>query len=143
MLNMHKWRRRQVNAYLLPRTSDDRRKAKRQAAALLAARDVTRRENNAQLNELRRTILDTQTQSEIPEKLEQALGNIGTNAQTGRSQGPPPFADVTYTAIEDSRFAGDPNSTSRSAGATATLATKNPQKIKESTLRELTRLDGK
>jgi len=59
MLHLHKWRRRQVNAYFLPRTAEDRRKVKQECAAMLAAKEVTQRATNASLRELKETILST------------------------------------------------------------------------------------
>merc|ERR1712125_140299 len=59
MLNMHKWRRRQVHSYFLPKTSDERRAVKQKVSAMLAAKEVTQRAANASLRELKDTILTT------------------------------------------------------------------------------------
>merc|ERR1712048_1273554 len=59
MLHMHKWRRRQVNTYFLPKTADERRAVKQKCSAMLAAKDVTQRAANASLRELRDTIMVT------------------------------------------------------------------------------------
>merc|ERR1719401_233705 len=57
MLHMHKWRRRQVNSYFLPKTAEERRAVKQKCSAMLAAKDVTQRAANASLRELRDTIM--------------------------------------------------------------------------------------
>merc|ERR1719436_1251123 len=59
MLNMNKWRRRQVNSYFLPKKPEERRAVKQKVSAMLAAKDVTQRAANASLRELRDTILQT------------------------------------------------------------------------------------
>mmetsp|Transcript_34745 Transcript_34745/g.79689 ORF Transcript_34745/g.79689 Transcript_34745/m.79689 type:complete len:522 (+) Transcript_34745:96-1661(+) len=59
MLNMNKWRRRQVNSYFLPKTAAERRDVKQKVAAMLAAKDVTQRAANQSLRELKDTILSS------------------------------------------------------------------------------------
>ncbi|CAK9003678.1 unnamed protein product [Durusdinium trenchii] len=61
MLHMHKWRRRQVNNYFLPKTAAERRAVKQKTTAMLSAKDVTTRAANQSLRELRSTILNTAT----------------------------------------------------------------------------------
>merc|ERR1740127_284701 len=59
MLHMHKWRRRQVNSFFLPKTAEERRAVKQKCSAMLAAKDVTQRAANASLRELHDTILQS------------------------------------------------------------------------------------
>lgn len=76
MLHMHKWRRRQVNSYFLPKTAEERRIVKQKVASMMAAKDVSQRAANATLRELKETILDTAgaDRMERPEDLHEAIG---------------------------------------------------------------------
>jgi hypothetical protein len=76
MLNMHKWRRRQVHSYFLPKTKTEREQVKSKVRAMLAAKDVTQRAANASLRELKDTVIATSGADpmEIPERTKQTLG---------------------------------------------------------------------
>lgn len=155
MLHMHKWRRRQVNSYFLPKTSDERNAAKKKCTAVLAAKEVSHRAANAQLRELRSTIMDTAgvDPMENPKEVRETLGDdppggaMGSTAmlETGGSTGMA-IAENPYTTYEGS---------SRYGGATTTLtgpvesqrardmSQQNTQQIRDTTLRQITRLDDK
>eukprot|EP00928_Gymnodinium_smaydae_P071534 TRINITY_DN55094_c0_g1_i1.p1 TRINITY_DN55094_c0_g1~~TRINITY_DN55094_c0_g1_i1.p1 ORF type:complete len:588 (+),score=140.88 TRINITY_DN55094_c0_g1_i1:152-1915(+) len=57
MLHMHKWRRRQVNSYFLPKAAEERRTIRQKCASMLAAHEVGQRAANESLKELRSTIM--------------------------------------------------------------------------------------
>mmetsp|Transcript_87413 Transcript_87413/g.168246 ORF Transcript_87413/g.168246 Transcript_87413/m.168246 type:complete len:616 (-) Transcript_87413:4-1851(-) len=74
MLHMHKWRRRQVNSYFLPKTAEERRIVKQKVSSMMAAKEVSQKAATATLRELKETILDTAGADERPEDLYEALG---------------------------------------------------------------------
>jgi len=156
-LNMNKWRRRQVISYFLPRTSEERRAVKQKVAAMLAAKDVTTRSANQSLHELRSTIINTSSADPLEdagmtrESLESLPGGaLSTASFFGGSQtGGFPNASQTmpagvspYTNYEQSsRFNGSMTGPVGS-GQTQDLANKDIRKVRENTLRQITRLDG-
>lgn len=91
MLHMHKWRRRQVNNYFLPKTAEERRLVKQKVASMMAAKEVSQRAATATLRELKETILDTAGAAlgERPEELYEAIGveprTTGTTAALGNT----------------------------------------------------------
>merc|ERR1740127_296602 len=90
MLHMHKWRRRQVNSFFLPKTAEERRSVKQKVSAMLAAKDVTQRAANASLRELRDTIIQTSSADPLEDvsRTKQALGELPEAAVTmGSMQG--------------------------------------------------------
>merc|ERR1740127_108890 len=90
MLHMHKWRRRQVNSYFLPKTNEERRAVKQKVSAMLAAKDVTQRAANASLRELRDTIIQTSSADPLEDvnRTKQSLGEMPEAAVTmGSMQG--------------------------------------------------------
>ena len=42
MLHLHKWRRKQVNTYFLPKSNEERAAVKQKAKAMLAAKDAAK-----------------------------------------------------------------------------------------------------
>jgi len=156
MLHMHKWRRRQVNNFFLPKTAAERRAVKQKTAAMLAAKDVTTRSANQSLHELRSTIINTASADPLEdagmtrESMENLPGGaLSTASFFGGSQtGGFPNASQTmpagvspYTNYEQSsRFNGSmtgPVGTKQ----TQDLANKDIRKTRENTLRQITRLD--
>jgi len=103
MLHLHKWRRRQVNSYFLPKTNDERRAVKQKCAAMLAAKDVTQRATNASLRELKETIMQTAT----IDPMEDALETRATLEEHGTTLDPPKMA---------STFSGMPTTTAGRTG---------------------------
>mmetsp|Transcript_23845 Transcript_23845/g.52822 ORF Transcript_23845/g.52822 Transcript_23845/m.52822 type:complete len:586 (+) Transcript_23845:79-1836(+) len=155
MLHMHKWRRRQVNNYFLPKTAAERSAVKQKVAAMMAAKDVTTRAANAGLHELRDTIMQSaradpledaeRTRQTLEEGLHAETMAITGPASTGQSgfrgtQTRGPFAS-TFTSYENStRFTGTgPVSTGREG---ADISSKDIRKAQDRTLRQITRLDG-
>merc|ERR1712151_694360 len=154
-LHMHKWRRRQVNNYFLPKTSQERRAVKQKTAAMLAAKEVTHRSANASLNVLKQTILQTASADPLEDAsktrqniiLENAsnfnLGGAGTQKALpfGKTVGgTAPSPHTTYEA--NSRFAlTGPPATGGEIERSADLSTKDPRKMRDTTLRQITRLD--
>jgi len=147
MLNMHKWRRRQVHSYFLPKTAEERRAIKQKASSMLAAKEVTQRAANASLRELRDTIL----QSSSADPQEDAMKTREMLEENAAFQGPPsgpPGAAATapafgtYQSYESStRFTGAPADTAPIQGAGgANLANKDIRNAKDTTLREITGL---
>ncbi|CAE7207647.1 aglB [Symbiodinium microadriaticum] len=159
MLHMHKWRRRQVNNYFLPKTAAERRAVKQKTTAMLSAKDVTTRAANQSLRELRQTILstanadpleDAQLTRDQMEALPGAVDNMaatvsgfggfGGGAPSG-AQTAPPGGISPYTSYEQSsRFNG---AITGPAGAATTqdLSKKDIRNTRDSTLRQITRLD--
>merc|ERR1712216_772220 len=129
MLNMHKWRRRQVHSYFLPKSVKERTAVKEKVRAMLAAKDVTQRAANASLRELKDTIIATSKADplEIEDRTRQTIGisddHVPSMAATGpisnmTSTGALPQAAATapsfptYTSYEGStRFTGAPGET--------------------------------
>jgi hypothetical protein len=157
-LHMHKWRRRQVNNYFLPKTSLERRAVKQKTAAMLAAKEVTHRSANASLMELKDTILQTASANHLEDaqktRQQMSLDHMATLAY-GSGSSPPrtlPFAQTVggggpspHTTYEgSSRFAlTGPAGTGGGAfeDRGADLSTKDPRKMRDTTLRQITRLD--
>jgi hypothetical protein len=90
MLNMHKWRRRQVHSYFLPKTKTERDQVKSKVRAMLAAKDVTQRAANASLRELKDTVVATSGADplEIPERTKQTLGLADEHVPVFHATGP-------------------------------------------------------
>merc|ERR1740127_197490 len=97
MLHMHKWRRRQVNSYFLPKKPEERRAVKEKVRAMLAAKDVTQRAANASLRELKDTIIATSKADplEIEDRTRATIGisddHVPSMAATG------PMSNMTST----------------------------------------------
>jgi len=156
MLHMHKWRRRQVNNFFLPKTAAERRAVKQKTAAMLAAKDVTTRSANQSLHELRSTIINTSSADPLEdatmtrEAVESLPGGALSSAsffggsQTGGFAGASqtmPAGVSPYTNYEQSsRFNGSMTGPVGS-GQTQDLANKDIRKVRENTLRQITRLD--
>ncbi|CAE7577572.1 aglB [Symbiodinium natans] len=198
MLHMHKWRRRQVNNYFLPKTAAERRAVKQKTTAMLsakeeggdggkcagvrcgakgrrdmhtvpAAQDVTTRAANQSLRELRQTILSTANADPLEERrgvdqaaawdaqltrdqmealpgAEATMGASGSGfgsfgAIPAGAQTAPPGGISPYTSYEQStRFNG---ALTGPAGAATTqdLSKKDIRNTRDSTLRQITRLD--
>lgn len=150
MLYLHKWRRRQINSYFLPKPASERRAIKQKCSAMLAAKDIAHRAANASLIELKETIMDTANADpmEDPQLTRQALGDMtmpplpSATATSGGMQ-----ALGAYTSYEGSRFPTDGGGT---AGAIdnglggahqPNLATKDIRDMKESTYKQIVRLE--
>jgi hypothetical protein len=157
-LHMHKWRRRQVNNYFLPKTSEERRTVKQKTAAMLAAKEVTHRSANASLRELKDTILRTSSadpmedaqrtrQTIINETAVSSMQPAGWGGGSG-SGAVPAFAQTVgggpspHTSYDDtSRFALTGPMGPGGADRGADLSTKDIRKVRDTTLRQITRLD--
>mmetsp|Transcript_29779 Transcript_29779/g.67451 ORF Transcript_29779/g.67451 Transcript_29779/m.67451 type:complete len:585 (-) Transcript_29779:90-1844(-) len=162
MLHMHKWRRRQVNSYFLPKTSDERLAVKKKCTAMLAAKEVSQRAANASLRELKRTIMETAgvDPEEHPDQTREAIGaeDIPSMAMGSSSMiengGSPPMASTLpalsggpnpYRPYEaNTRLTGPTTTlTGPLAGARgADLSQKNTQGIQDTTLRQIVGIDG-
>jgi len=154
MLHMHKWRRRQVNNYFLPKTAAERRATKQKTAAMLAAKDVTTRSANQSLMELRSTIINTSSADPLEDagmtrdSMDNLPGGPLSAANTFGATGGFPGASQTlpagvspYTSYDkSSRFNGSMTGPIGS-GATQDLSNKDIRKTRENTLRQITRLD--
>jgi hypothetical protein len=164
MLHMHKWRRRQVNTYFLPKTNEERRAVKQKCAAMLAAKDVTQRAANASLRELKDTIMQT-AEADPMEDLQRTRETLKLDKQpphlaaqqsstlrsgtTGASggfgalggAGPSP-----YTTYQDSRFerTQGPNGSQAAitSGGGVDLTGRDFRKQRDTTLRQITGLNG-
>jgi len=166
MLHMHKWRRRQVNNYFLPKTAEERNAVKQKVSSMLAAKDVTRRAANASLRELKDTILSTMgaDPSEEPNRTRQLLGESddapapGAPGAMGATAGASSMARTTgalmgasstagpnaYTTYDQSRFASTSIAISgppAEGPKAADLSTRDPRALTQGTLRQITRLD--
>lgn len=162
MLHMHKWRRRQVNTYFLPKTAEERRAVKQKCSAMLAAKDVTQRAANASLHELRNTIMQTagadpledaiRTKETLGDDYEQGTGMGSTMGGTASSLKALPGAAQTfpaagggpnpYTSYDQSTRFGQAALTGPIQGpGAANLASKDPRNVQEGSLRQITRLD--
>mmetsp|Transcript_78555 Transcript_78555/g.168326 ORF Transcript_78555/g.168326 Transcript_78555/m.168326 type:complete len:596 (-) Transcript_78555:50-1837(-) len=168
MLHMHKWRRRQVNSFFLPKTAEERRAVKQKCSAMLAAKDVTQRAANASLRELHDTILQTASADPLEDvaRTKQSLGELpemsmtmGAGSTFSASSGALPAAAQTYsgpsayTTYEgSSRFQGSVtgpmpalgmgSTTGGIGGRSTDLSNKDPRQMRDTTLRQITRLDG-
>eukprot|EP00747_Dinoflagellata_sp_TGD_P210977 gnl/TRDRNA2_/TRDRNA2_84194_c0_seq1.p1 gnl/TRDRNA2_/TRDRNA2_84194_c0~~gnl/TRDRNA2_/TRDRNA2_84194_c0_seq1.p1 ORF type:complete len:572 (+),score=99.33 gnl/TRDRNA2_/TRDRNA2_84194_c0_seq1:62-1777(+) len=146
-LHMHKWRRRQVSSYFLPKSQAERGQIKQKVSAMLAAKDVSLREANTQLVELRNTIMQTagadpledvaRTKNAMTDSAAAARGDNGLpGALPQASQTQPSFP--TYTSYDSSnRFKG----TGMGSTATADLSSKDLRSTRDTTLRQITRLE--
>jgi len=172
MLHMHKWRRRQVNNYFLPTTAEERNAVKQKVSAMLAAKDVTRRAANASLRELKDTILATASADPLEDAAKTRLvlgdddedqpgappqmaataaalartgGGLAATAQTQALAALQATPDA-YTTFDKSRFA---NSAIAVTGPAtdgprgADLSTRDLRNVRNTTLRQITRLDDK
>jgi hypothetical protein len=163
MLNMHKWRRRQVHSYFLPKSVKERGAVKDKVRAMLAAKDVTQRAANASLRELKDTIVATSKADplEIEDRTRATIGVSEdyqpTMAATGdmksmtmQSTGGFPQAAATapsfntYVNYEASKFTGPPGETApvgRSEERGPNLTKKDVRKVDNRALRQMTNLD--
>lgn len=153
MLNMHKWRRRQVHSYFLPKSAEERRAVKQKCSAMLAAKDITQRAANASLMELKSAIMETSKADplELEDRTRQTIGiPDDVELPPTRKPGLPQAAATTpafptyKTYEESSRFTGAPGETApvgRMEARGADLSTKDIRKVRDTTLREVTRLD--
>lgn len=158
MLHMHKWRRRQVNTYFLPKTAAERRAVKQKCSAVLAAKDITTRAANQSLRELRDTILQTSSADPLEDAdvTRQSMEALPSSPQPaamtlthGGSTGGFPLAAQTlpagispYTSYEAStRFNGALTGPISSSANNSNLANKDIRKLRDGTLRQVTRLD--
>jgi hypothetical protein len=149
-LHMHKWRRRQVNNYFLPKTSLERRAVQQKTAAMLAAKEVTHRSANASLLELKETIIQTAsadpTEDAQKTRQQMSIDHLAAQAYGGSGLRPPAFAQTVggggpspHTTYEgSSRFA---LTTGALDDRGADLSTKDPRKMRDTTLRQITQLD--
>lgn len=155
MLHMHKWRRRQVNTYFLPKTADERRAVQQKCKAMLAAKDVTHRAANASLRELHDTILQSSTIDEDVERTRETLvqgdipailqslpedGPPGAMSSTGRAGGPSPYTSHGESSRFQSGIAGAIAAGPADRGAD--LSQKDIRKIRDTTLRQISGIDG-
>jgi len=157
MLNMHKWRRRQVHSYFLPKSLKERNAVKDKVRSMLAAKDVTQRAANASLRELKDTILATSKADplEIEDRTRLTIGvseeHVPTMAATGplnamTSTNALPQAAATapsfptYTNYEGStRFTGAPGETApvgKGEERGPNLANKDIRKVRDTDLRQ-------
>merc|ERR1719506_1699800 len=90
MLNMHKWRRRQVHSYFLPKSVKERTAVKEKVRAMLAAKDVTQRAANASLRELKDTIIATSKADplEIEDRTRATIGVADDHVPSMAAPGP-------------------------------------------------------
>eukprot|EP00933_Yihiella_yeosuensis_P041286 TRINITY_DN35696_c0_g1_i1.p1 TRINITY_DN35696_c0_g1~~TRINITY_DN35696_c0_g1_i1.p1 ORF type:complete len:576 (+),score=84.02 TRINITY_DN35696_c0_g1_i1:109-1836(+) len=162
MLHMHKWRRRQVNSYFLPKTAAERRAVKQKVSAMLAAKDVTSRATSQTLRELRETILQTSVADPLEDQtltkdamealpgsptgpgMGNTMASFGANS-TGGFPGAAqtlPAGASPYTNYENSsRFNGALTQPITGGGDNANLSNKDIRKGRDNTLRQVTRLD--
>jgi hypothetical protein len=162
MLNMHKWRRRQVHSYFLPKSQKERSQVKEKVRSMLAAKEVTQRAANASLRELKDTIVATsgadpleskeQTKQNLglPENYEATFNNTAPLANmTVNSTGMLPAAAVTapefntFTTYDDStRFTGPPGATAPVGRMEERyMANKDIRKVRDNNLRQMTGLE--
>jgi hypothetical protein len=152
MLHLHKWRRRQVNNYFLPKSVDERKRRQAECSSMLAAKEVGHRAANASLKELRSTIMQTSAADELEDipqtkaTLDDGLGAVTVEilgepsaeaaATTG---GPSPY--TTYDG--SSRFGGDAitGQVAASGDQSVNLSNRDVRKTQDNTLRQITRLD--
>jgi len=158
MLHMHKWKRRQVNNYFLPKTAAERRAVKQKTTSILAAKDVTTRAANQSLRELRETILQTSQADPLEDaaltrdSMEQLPGGPSHTAASSfgfTTQGFPaasqtmPTGVSPYTSYDQStRFNGAlTGPVGIGAGTSQDLSKKDMRKVRDDTLRKITQLD--
>lgn len=150
MLHMHKWRRRQVNTYFLPKTQDERRAIQQKCASMLAAQEVGQKAANASLKDLRHAIMRSSKSDEmeditqtkmtlddgLDDRFKEELGEPNQEAEERvYGQAPNPYATGGMSSRADG-FAAIANS---SQGADIT--NKDFRKAKDSSLRQITRLE--
>lgn len=156
MLHMHKWRRRQVNTYFLPKSAHERRQVAQKCSSMLAAKDVTQKAANASLRELRTTILQTSAADPLedlqhtrevlqlpegPGSVAAGHGGLPQAAQTLPALGGGPSPYTSYEA--SSRFNGALTGPIQAkAGTKPDISNKDIRKSRDTTLRQITRLDG-
>jgi len=158
MLHMHKWKRRQVNNFFLPKTAAERRAVKQKTTSILAAKDVTTRAANQSLRELRETILQTSQADPLEDasltrdSMEQLPGGPAHTAASSfgfTNQGFPaasqtmPTGISPYTSYDQStRFNGAlTGPVGIGAGTSQDLSKKDMRKVNDNTLRKVTQLD--
>eukprot|EP00438_Fugacium_kawagutii_P004313 Skav229421 [mRNA] locus=scaffold2297:198343:203919:+ [translate_table: standard] len=154
MLHMHKWRRRQVNNYFLPKTAAERRAVKQKTTAMLPwvaplLQDVTTRAANQSLRELRSTILATATAGPFEDaqmtrdQMEALPGAVELSASTTAGFASTLPAGVSpYTSYEQSsRFNGAPGAGPANVQTAQDLSKKDIRTTRDNTLRQITRLD--
>merc|ERR1719465_286933 len=97
LLGMHKWRRRQVHSYFLPKSVNERTTVKEKVRAMLAAKDVTQRAANASLRELKDTIIATSKADplEIEDRTRATIGVEDTHIPSMAATGP--ISNMTST----------------------------------------------
>mmetsp|Transcript_79762 Transcript_79762/g.222017 ORF Transcript_79762/g.222017 Transcript_79762/m.222017 type:complete len:581 (-) Transcript_79762:138-1880(-) len=148
-LHMHKWRRRQVNNYFLPKNQVERQKAKQKASAMMQAKVIGQKDANESLKELRSAIMDTadtdtlevagSTAANLDNDLGPSLAVLGNPAagSTARSDGLNPYS--SYPGNNRFGSGGLPNA---DAAQGANLSNRDLRRTNERTLRTITRLDG-
>eukprot|EP00927_Polykrikos_kofoidii_P054841 TRINITY_DN49197_c0_g1_i1.p1 TRINITY_DN49197_c0_g1~~TRINITY_DN49197_c0_g1_i1.p1 ORF type:complete len:636 (+),score=101.10 TRINITY_DN49197_c0_g1_i1:103-1908(+) len=162
MLHMHKWRRRQVNNYFLPKTQDERSAVKQKCKSVLAAKEVGHRDAQATLKQLRSTIMQTSkadeheiaadTRATLDENLNSAtVQTLGEPVSSGPIPGQPTDSDRVfskgpdpYTFREDASRISDEVTKAIAAGGSkegANLTNRDPRKTREQPLRQITRTD--
>ncbi|CAJ1343557.1 unnamed protein product, partial [Effrenium voratum] len=138
MLHMHKWRRRQVNNYFLPKTAAERRAVKQKTTAMLAAKDVTTRAANQSLRELRSTILATAAADPL-EDAQMTRDQMEVLPGAAETTGLAPGVSAYTSYEQSSRFNGA--LTYPSGSQAQDLSKKDIRSTRDSTLRQITRLD--
>jgi len=177
MLHMHKWRRRQVNNYFLPKTAEERRAVKQKCTAMLAAKELTQRAAHVTLRELKQTIAETAEsfdQAEDPSETRAKMmedgmsslpggpmGSAMSSTTMGRMGGRSGFggAAQTYPGLSSEPANPNPHTTyeastrfgaetaaqaaaSGMGGRHADLSARDPRRMGDRTLRQVTGLDS-
>lgn len=147
MLHMHKWRRRQVNNYFLPKTAAERRAVKQKTTAMLSAKDVTTRAANQSLRELRSTILSTATADPLEDaqmtrdQMDALPGAIDIPGGSTGGFGSLPAGVSPYSSYEQSSRFNGALANPGNVQTAQDLSKKDIRSTRDNTLRQITRLD--
>lgn len=152
MLNMHKWRRRQVHSYFLPKSQHERTAMKQKCSAMLSAKEIEKRAANASLDELKDVILDTAKADplEQEDRTRQTLGISEDYVVDTKKQGKgnKNLQNETFKSYQDStRFTGAPGETAPAgrmearAFRGADISQKDITQVRDTTLRQVTRME--
>lgn len=150
MLHLYKWRRRQVNHYFLPKDRAERFAARQRATRMLANKDVTQRAAKTAMAELRDTILETagadpledvdRTHETVREK--ELLPRTPALAPSSSAPAGGLAMPMMTGILEDTRFSGASGTGNQAlAASSSTLVTRDIRDQRDTTLREITRLD--
>jgi len=139
MLDQYKWRKRQISNYFAPTSKVDRQLQKKVYSVGQADKDVTVRATNVKLQDLKQAILSAGTGNPL-EDLSRTTQEMSDSYIENKTSLSSQYGRKTLTkrlpvfsTYETSRFSADK----------AELTTKDIRQVRDSTLRDLMRLNDK